>query len=342
MTSPTLHSDSHSTRRRDASPLVPRRPRWWKALRRVVARALRPGLAPIHRRLRRIERVVAHGRRRVWRGGLDGGLWPADSLGQDRYALHRLGSELGYWCDFFRDPSIHPGLSRSDDPARVILGWQRGRLLELARCLGLPDEQALDAWCLAQRVVEIGGGPVPAVAAARWRAAVAADPLADAYAAERLSPPSPTYVPLVALGEALPLPSASWDLVICENCLDHVDDPLAVLLEVRRLLHPGGHLWLLVDLDGPADWLHPHPMTLERIRSLLAAAGLSIAFERTLAEHASRGGAGGEYRALAVKHRGARNLEGTPATAGSQVETKVGGLSAHAPTGTDLDPASSR
>lgn len=40
--------------------------------------------------------------------------------------------------------------------------------------------------------------------------------------------------------EALPVPSSSCDLVLCESVLEHVDSPRAALSEMHRVLRPGG------------------------------------------------------------------------------------------------------
>jgi ubiquinone/menaquinone biosynthesis C-methylase UbiE len=51
------------------------------------------------------------------------------------------------------------------------------------------------------------------------------------------------------------LPDASVDLVLCALALDHVDDRVAALRELRRVLRPGGAL--VVSRTHPiADWLH--------------------------------------------------------------------------------------
>lgn len=44
----------------------------------------------------------------------------------------------------------------------------------------------------------------------------------------------------VATGEALPFPDAHFDLVFCDNVLEHLERPGPVFDEVRRVLVPGG------------------------------------------------------------------------------------------------------
>ncbi len=53
-----------------------------------------------------------------------------------------------------------------------------------------------------------------------------------------------------AAGEALPLPSATFDLILSHEVLEHVADDRAALAEMARLLRPGGRLVLFVPNRG--------------------------------------------------------------------------------------------
>jgi ubiquinone/menaquinone biosynthesis C-methylase UbiE len=53
-----------------------------------------------------------------------------------------------------------------------------------------------------------------------------------------------------ATAEALPLPDASVDTVVCTLVLCTVDDPARVLAEIRRVLTPGGSLRFLEHVRG--------------------------------------------------------------------------------------------
>lgn len=46
----------------------------------------------------------------------------------------------------------------------------------------------------------------------------------------------------VGVGEKIPYPDASFDVVIADNVFEHLTDPLRVFAEVNRVLKPGGFL----------------------------------------------------------------------------------------------------
>lgn len=259
-------------------------------------------MAGLEGRLARLERRIAHELERtklgVWRGGLDGFVALPD--GGDNLVLStRMRQELAFWRRAAKIPGAHPAI---DGPFEEVFGrWQRARLEELGAFLSI-DAARFAAWRRERSAVEIGGGPFPMIAAsadAPWRWAVAVDPLADGFAAEGLVPERASHVPMVAAcGEAVPLPGRCADVVVCENALDHVIDPARVLAEIRRLLSARGVLWLLVDVSAGADAMHPHPMSEERVRTLLAEQKFEVVRERS-GEHASHPGAAGEIRVLA-------------------------------------------
>ena len=63
-----------------------------------------------------------------------------------------------------------------------------------------------------------------------------------------------------ARAEGLPFPDASFDLVILDNVLEHVDDPARTLEEIHRVLAPGGILYLVTPKPFAAYslWRDPH------------------------------------------------------------------------------------
>lgn len=292
-------------------------PREW--LRRTLARLLRPGLVETEARLWRLETMILRRTGGVWRGGIEGGLVHDDPLDIDGVLAAKLREELTFWRRTVRIPGSHPAVQGAFE--EVFGAWQRERLRELGEWLGMDDEAARAAWRRRQSVVEIGGGPYPAVAAAGggdggdggsgWRRAVVVDPLADGFAAEGLLPRNrDDFVYLCATGEYVPLPSGQFDLVICENCLDHANDPGKVLAEAWRLLRgraggdgtegASGLLWLLVDLMDHPDALHPQAMDEARIKGMVRDARFEVVRER-VSGHKSHPEASGEYRGLLRK-----------------------------------------
>jgi len=80
---------------------------------------------------------------------------------------------------------------------------------------------------------------------------------------------------VIASLENLPVADASFDAVLCTQVLEHVDDPVAVLAQLQRVLRPGARLWLTVPLVWP---LHEEPFDFFRytpysVASLLGRAG---------------------------------------------------------------------
>lgn len=284
-------------------------------LKHLVFRAMRPGLLEVNQRLWRIEQVLGSGRANthghpparvfgLWRGGLSG--QAVDLFGNPLPDLTpKYRDELTYWQHMVK----HDAPRALGGPFEQVYGaWQRERIADLGRFLGLGGPDATALWCAQRSAVEIGAGPYPSIAVARWRRAVAIDPLADGYASEDLLPKEchgdeVTYI--AAPGEAVPLPSEFADIVVIENCLDHVDDPRVVVHEIGRLLKPGGLMWLLVDLMEYRDHLHPNPFSQESLRALLASEGFVVVKDR-VSDHKSHPNAYGEYRGLLAKPGGGR------------------------------------
>jgi SAM-dependent methyltransferase len=72
--------------------------------------------------------------------------------------------------------------------------------------------------------------------------------------------------------EAIPVADASFDLVLCTQTLEHVDDPRIAVRELRRVVAPGGRV--LASTHGVQVY-HPNPSDLWR----WTHAGLERLFE---------------------------------------------------------------
>jgi SAM-dependent methyltransferase len=88
-------------------------------------------------------------------------------------------------------------------------------------------------------------------------------------------------------GEELPFLSRSFDTIVCLNTLDHTENPLFVLREIRRCLKAGGTLLISVDtftlpkilrrkLLAKADIMHPHHFGEREVLEILHELGFVI------------------------------------------------------------------
>jgi len=59
----------------------------------------------------------------------------------------------------------------------------------------------------------------------------------------------------------IPQPDSSYDSILCNAALEHVPQPEAVMLELRRLLKAGGHIAISVPFLQP---FHPMPYDFRR------------------------------------------------------------------------------
>lgn len=66
---------------------------------------------------------------------------------------------------------------------------------------------------------------------------------------------------VVARGEEVPIQSASMDLVICSNVLDHASRPMTILREIHRVLKPGGAFFFEVDTFSALGLVKWHSWT---------------------------------------------------------------------------------
>ncbi len=253
----------------------------------------------IHDHLHQFEARLRHRAHAVWRGGLQGNAVGID--GAEIPALtEKYRGELDFWVKLVKHPGAFDNFPW--DFYEKYTEWQTGRMNDLADWLGLDRAGEMDRWCAERIAIEVGSGPYPSIAVREWARGYAVDPLAEGYLSEDLPPPSARRLAFIASsGEHVALPASTADIVVIENVLDHCESPKDVLDEIRRLLKPGGLLWLLVDLMDYSDAMHPSPMNEERIRTLLADCGFEVIKDRASTDHKSHGEAYGEYRGLLRK-----------------------------------------
>jgi SAM-dependent methyltransferase len=89
-------------------------------------------------------------------------------------------------------------------------------------------------------------------------------------------------VKLVPPGAPLPFPDDAFDLVTTLDVIEHIDDDVAALAELRRVLRPGGRLLVAVPafmfLWGKQDEVshHRRRYTARTLRRALAQAGFGV------------------------------------------------------------------
>jgi SAM-dependent methyltransferase len=86
-------------------------------------------------------------------------------------------------------------------------------------------------------------------------------------------------VQLGDVGRPLPFAEERFDGVVLKDLLEHVDDPVAVVREARRVLKPGGRVFA----SSPdaqrwvwEDYTHKRPFTRTGFRRLFADQGLTV------------------------------------------------------------------
>jgi SAM-dependent methyltransferase len=100
------------------------------------------------------------------------------------------------------------------------------------------------------RVLEVGCGAHGLIFFFGAGEGVGVDPLADHY--RTLFPVWQNRAKTIAVGgETLPFDDASFDIVLCDNVVDHALSPRKILEEIARVLRPGGTLYFEVNVHHP-------------------------------------------------------------------------------------------
>ena len=181
-------------------------------------------------------------------------------------------AQLRWWVEQFApDFAARPELALADVLGEAPAGeltarrWQRARaeVMRVQREAEIEDEELFTG----KVVVDIGPGPLGFPDACPARVSIGVDPLAERYAEHGLMLPGSDAVYLNAGAEAIPLLSASADIVLARNSLDYVDDPERALAEIRRILRPGGLAILLFDVGSAPSAREPHTLGPERVRA---------------------------------------------------------------------------
>ena len=152
-------------------------------------------------------------------------------------------SELNYWRKLANGHNSKPGSQEA------FLRRVRGERVFMKELLGLIDTSKKEI-----ELLDVGAGPCSNLGTGGLQNVdlsiniTGIDPLADGYnkILEEcgLTPAFPT---IYGLGEKLSsfVKADKYDVVYCKNALDHVQDPHATLLEMKKVVAPNGFIYLM-------------------------------------------------------------------------------------------------
>jgi SAM-dependent methyltransferase len=179
----------------------------------------------------------------------------------------------------------------------------------------LPKEvgRLLDAGCAR------GEATVVYARRATHAAGIEVDPGELAAARERY----PALELVQARCEAIPFPNGSFDAVVCADVLEHVEDEVQSLVELRRVLAPGGILILTTPHRGWFDRLDPvnYPRRIAPALWRLSPRLYGAIEHRT--HDLAPEGRPGPAREAEHRHYRISDLEGLLAQAGWELEEAV-------------------
>lgn len=100
------------------------------------------------------------------------------------------------------------------------------------------------------RVLEVGSGAHGLIFFFGGERNVGVDPLAHNYST--LFPAWQRKAATVSgFGESLPFADNSFDIVLCDNVVDHAESPARIVSEIMRVLAPSGLLYFTVNVHHP-------------------------------------------------------------------------------------------
>lgn len=140
-------------------------------------------------------------------------------------------------------------------------------------------------------VLEIGSGPAGILTHLLGARRIGVDPLEEFFAGVPgwRSQRDPTVRYAAAIGEQLPFADNCFNVIVCDNVLDHCADPGQVVREMARTLRPGGCAYLRCSvyvLTGRVvrrlleaariDRGHPHTFSPSDLERIVSRSGLTI------------------------------------------------------------------
>lgn len=163
------------------------------------------------------------------------------------------GNSTGNWRDTSRHRRAQRALDRQLEYQRRKAQLVPGREPEIILAMQRSSKRVRDLLETFQpiaadaRVVEVGSGAHGLIFYFGARNGIGVDPLAVSYA--NLFPQwQRCAFTVAAYGEQLPFSNASFEVVICDNVVDHAESPETIVNELIRILAPGGLLYFTVNV----------------------------------------------------------------------------------------------
>ena len=138
------------------------------------------------------------------------------------------------------------------EKSKNLLGRERETAASMARHSHETRERLAAIRPISQtaRVLEVGCGSTGLIFFFEAGERTGVDPLADHY--RKLFPAWYNRARTVAAhGENLPFNDNSFEIVLCDNVVDHAENPRRIAEELCRVLAPGGVLYFVVNVHHP-------------------------------------------------------------------------------------------
>ncbi len=117
-------------------------------------------------------------------------------------------------------------------------------------------------------ILDLGNGPCGLLNASEAFTKIGVDPNNFLYKQNKILYNIPkNIIYLTTHAESIPIMDETFDVITCVNVLDHTNEPLSILNEIKRLLKPNGLFFLSVDTRKPAETsiVHPHAINKSQI-----------------------------------------------------------------------------
>ncbi len=155
--------------------------------------------------------------------------------------------------------------SLSNDPNRISLGFREIKTLRtLLSSIG--EDASREKFLNGKRIIDLGCG--------------------DQYIKNAILSAGGFYYGIDVSDadferDKIPVKTNSYDIVICLALIEHLANPNFFMSEIKRILKPGGLIWLSTpDIEASKfsfwdDPTHAHPYTRKSLRMVLEMAGFS-------------------------------------------------------------------